>query len=127
NIGLTRLAQSAVGAVLLVLVLCNALYYMPRQLALHTNFSGLPASEAVHVTTIYSYHPNNAVIVTNDWFIYNYILWPLNDPNLRGPTLYAYAATPDDLSALIAAYPNRAIYQLSVNASGDVSYARLDQ
>lgn len=127
DVELTRLAQSAVTAVLLILVLCNVLYYMPRQLALHTDFTGLPASEPVNVTTIYNFHPTNALIVTNDWFIYNYILWPLNDPDLRGPTLYAYAPTPNDLTALIVAYPNRAIYQLSVNPSGDVSYIELDQ
>lgn len=126
NRGLPRLVQGTVAAVLVVLVLCNLLYYIPRQLALHMNFTGLPTSEPVNVTAIYDYHPANAVIVTNDWFIYNYILWPLNDPDLRGTTLYAYASSPDDLAALVGAYPNRTLYQLSVSASGDVSYIRLD-
>jgi Dolichyl-phosphate-mannose-protein mannosyltransferase len=123
--GLSRLAQGAVAIVLTGLVLCNLLYYMPRQLSLHADFTGLPASEPVNVDQIYGYHPSNALIVTSDWFIYNYILWPLNDPDLRGTTLYAYAPSPDALAALVAAYPDRTLYQLSVNSSGNVSYTKL--
>jgi hypothetical protein len=125
--GFPRIAQGAVGAVLLTLLLCNLAYYMPRQLALHAEFTGLPAAMPVKAKQIYDYHPSHAIVVTGDWFIYNYILWPLNDPDLHGATLYAYAPPPDDLAALVAAYPDRTLYQLSVNSSGNVSYTKLER
>jgi hypothetical protein len=123
--GFARIAQSVVAAVLLALLLCNLVYYMPRQLALHTDFTGLPAAMPVKVTQIYDYHPGHAVVVTDNWFVYNYILWPLNDPDLRGATLYAYAPSPGDVATLRALYPDRTFYSLTVTASGDVSYSRL--
>lgn len=126
KVGVARVSRGAVAALLATLLLCNLLYYLPRQLALHANFTGLPAAEPVNTSAIYGYHPDHALIVTSDWFVYNYILWPLNDPDLHGSTLYAYAPTADDLSALQAAYPDRTIYQLSVSAAGDVSYTPLD-
>lgn len=118
-------ARVAVVGAVAALLLCNVLYYLPRQLTLHANFSGLPATQRVDVGAIYRLHPANAVILTDDWYVYNYVLWPLNDPALDGPTLYAYAGSSDAISTLQREYPERRFYTLVVAPDGGVSLERL--
>lgn len=113
-------AQVVVAACVGVLLLCNLTYYLPRQLVLHTNFSGLPVTKPVDVGAIYRLHPSHAVILTDDWYIYNYVVWPLNDPTLSGSALYAYAGSPDAVNALLKEYPHRRFYNLVVGQNGDV-------
>lgn len=113
-------AQAAVAACVVVLLLCNLTYYLPRQLVLHTNFSGLPVTKPVDVGAIYRLHPPHAVILTDDWYIYNYVVWPLNDPTLSGPVLYAYTGSPDAINALLKEYPQRKFYSLIVEQNGGV-------
>ena len=113
-------ARVIVLACLVTLLLCNLLYYLPRQLTIHTDFSGLPATQPVDVAAIYANRPTNAVVLTHDWYIYNYVVWPLNDPALSGTTLYAYAATSDAIKTLRLAYPERNFYLLSVAPDGGV-------
>lgn len=114
------IARVAVVACVGVLLLCNLLYYLPRQLALHANFSGLPATQAVDVGAIYSMRPAQAVVLTDSWSVYNNVLWPLNDPSLRGQTLYAYAPSLDIVGVLRSEYPNRRFYNLVVAVDGSV-------
>lgn len=109
----------AVGA----LIACNLLYYLPRQLTLHTNFTGLPAAMPVDVAALYDFHPAHALIVTNDWYIYSYVLWPLNDVTLTGATLYAYAPLPTDMTRLQSEYPGRMVYSVTVAPNGRVTFS----
>lgn len=113
------------GALLGVLILCNLGFYLPRQLALHRDFSGLPANRPVDVAAIYRARMQHALIVTDDSFVYNYVLWPLNDPDLRGNMLYALAPTPEDMARLHAEYPDRTLYYLALDERGQVSFQRL--
>lgn len=115
-------ARILVGLAVAVLLACNLIYYLPRQLALHSNFTGLPAAEPVDVPALYGFHPHSAILVTGDWYIYSYILWPLNDPTLSGPTLYAYAPTSDDIARLQSEYPTRAIFVVTVAPNGRVAF-----
>ncbi len=118
-------SRAATAALLLALVACNLLYYLPRQIELANGFTGLPYWQSVNAAAIYAFHPHDAhgaIVLTSDYDLYSYILFPLNDPNLRGPTLYAYATSSGAIAALRATYPGRALYQTQVGASGQVSF-----
>lgn len=117
------LTLTCVGA----LVLCNLVYYLPRQLSLHQNFSGLAVAQPVDVGAIYRLHPTNAVVVTSDWYVYSYVVWPLNAPSLSGSTLYAYATSPGAVSTLRGEYPGRRFYQLVIGVDGAVRFEPLSQ
>ena len=100
----------------------NALYYLPRQVALRQNYSGLPLWEPLDVGAIYAFEQPRALVVTDDRAIYNYVLFPLNDPDLSGPTIYAYAASSDDRAALQTEFPDRTLYALQVGEHGAVQF-----
>jgi lipoprotein signal peptidase len=119
------LAMGIAGLLLLALVACNVFYYSPRQAQIYQGYTGLPASMKVDAQALYAFHPRQAIVLTDNWFIYNYILWPLNDPGLRGETLYAYLASPETLQQLHADYPDRTFYLAHVAPNGKVTYARV--
>jgi hypothetical protein len=119
--GRARAARVAVAVVVGGLVLCDLLFYMPRQLAQHQNFTGLPVTSPVDVTAIYALHPHHALLVTYDVALYNNVLWPLNDPDLGGDVLYALVRAPRDVATLRAVYPDRTLYEVVVDARGRVS------
>jgi hypothetical protein len=118
----TVTGRLTVAVLLVALIACNALYYLPRQAALRANYSGLPNWEPVDVGAIYAFQQPHALIVTDDRAIYNYVLFSLNDPDLSDPTIYAWAATSDDRAALQAEFPDRTIYVLQVGADGTVQF-----
>ncbi len=120
-------ARNLVVALMVVLTACNVIYFLPRQIALYRNYTGLPITEPLQVTRIYSFHPHQAIIVTGDWFIFNYVLFPLNDPSLSGPTLYAFTAGPSAIQQLEEQYPGRSIYQLVVGPGGAVTFVQLSR
>jgi hypothetical protein len=76
----------------------------------------------VDVGAIYAFQQPRALVVTDDREIYNYVLFPLNDPDLTDQTIYAFAATSDDRAALQAEFPDRTIYVLQVGANGAVQF-----
>jgi hypothetical protein len=120
-----RYAVAASGLLLAGLLACNLFYYSPRQAHLYQDYTGLPASIKVDARALYGFHPQNAIVLTNDWYIYNYILWPLNDPALRGATVYAYVPAPDAVQRLHREYPGRALYMAQVAPDGAVTYLRV--
>lgn len=128
-IGAARLsaptATGVAGALLLVLLACNLFYYSPRQAQMYQGYTGLPAGMKVDASAIYAFHPQQAIVLTNNWYIYNYILWPLNNPALRGEAIYAYATTPDALQRLHNAYPKRTLYMVEVAPNGKVTYTKV--
>ena len=111
-----------VAGLFIALIACNALYYLPRQAQLRANYSGLPYWEPVNVGAIYAFQQPRALVVTDDRGLYYYILFPLNDPNLAGSTIYAYAATGDDRATLHAEFPDRTIYVMQVGVNGAVQF-----
>ncbi|MHB8600798.1 MAG: ArnT family glycosyltransferase [Ktedonobacteraceae bacterium] len=112
-------------ALIVALLLCNILYYMPRQIALHQDFSGLPAGYAINLPEIYHPPLHNAIIVTGDYTIYQMVLFPLNDPLLHDDVLYAFASNSADYAELRSAFPGRTLYQLVIAPDGSVSYVSL--
>jgi hypothetical protein len=120
-----QLAMATSGLLLAGLIACNLFYYSPRQAHLYQDYTGLPASIKVDARALYDFHPQNSIVLTNDWYIYNYMLWPLNDPALRGSTLYAYAPAPDAVQRLRNEYPGRALYMAQVAPDGTVTYLRV--
>ncbi len=118
-------ARLATIILLISLITCNLLYFMPRQVELHRNYTGLP--NGFHIDLAAVYHPpvHNAVVVTSDYWIYPFVLFPLNDPMLHGDVIYAMAANPADYAELRQAFPGRTLYQLEVDADGTVHYVEL--
>jgi hypothetical protein len=111
-----------VAGLLVALIACNALYYLPRQAQLRANYSGLPIWEPVDVGAVYAFQQPHALVVTDNHAIYSYVLFPLNDPDLDAPTIYAYAATRDDRAKLQLEFPDRTLYILQVGANGTVQF-----
>jgi hypothetical protein len=122
---LTPGVSLATVILLISLIACNLLYFMPRQTELHRNYTGLP--NGFHIDLAAVYHPpvHNAVVITGDYWIYPFVLFPLNDPMLHGDVIYAMAANPADYAELRQAFPGRTLYQLEVDADGTVHYVKL--
>lgn len=112
-------------AIVSALLLCNLIYYLPRQATLYRNFTGLPGTS--HLATSQLYHPplHHTIVVTDDLAIYQVLLFPLNDPLLQGEVIYAWGYTSEQLAQLRQAFPGRAIYLLVVGLDGSVRYLLL--
>jgi hypothetical protein len=118
--------RSVITIVLVVLLVsCNLLYFMPRQIELHQNYTGLPAGTVLNLDAIYHPPMNNAIVVTDDFTLYQFVLFPLNDPYLHNSVIYALASSQPDYAELQAAYPGRVLYRLTVGNGGAVTYTRI--
>lgn len=117
-----RRVSVATVALMAALLACSLVYFWPRQIALHDNFTGLPAGTHIALDRIYSPGLHHAIIVTGDYTLYEYVLFPLNDPMLRQDVLYALAGDAGQYAELRAAYPGRALYQLNIAPDGSVTY-----
>ena len=114
----------SIVTVLLValLIACNVFYFMPRQVTLHQNYTGLAAGTSIDLNTIYHPPLHNAIVMTGDYSLYQFVLFPLNDPYLHDDVIYALASTPQDYAELRMAYPGRTLYQVIVSVDGSVRY-----
>ncbi len=112
-------------ALVVVLITCNLGYYMPRQIALHTNYTGLPAGYNIDVAEIYHAPLHNAIVVTDDYTIYQFILFPLNDPLLHENVIYAWVDNPAQYAELRTAFPGRTLYQMEIEPDGSVQFVAL--
>jgi len=121
------LSRSVVTTLLLALLLsCNILYFMPRQVALHQNYTGLPAGTSIDLSAIYHPPLSHAIVVTGDYSLYQFVLFPLNDPYLHQSVIYALASSSPDYTELRMAYPGRMLYRVAVGVDGAVTYIRVD-
>jgi hypothetical protein len=118
-------ASVATTTVMTALLACGLIYYWPRQIILHQNFTGMPAGFAIDLQRVYQPPLHDAIVVTGDYMIYEYILFPLNDPYLHDDVIYALANNSADVVELHTAYPQRVIYRLIVGAGGAVSYVNV--
>jgi hypothetical protein len=122
-----RIAISAVTVALVgILIACNILYFLPRQIELHTNYTGLPTGYRLDLATVYHPPLHKAIVVTDDFFIYQFVLFPLNDPYLQNDVIYALASNTSDYTELRHAYPGRTLYHLKVKDDGSVNYALIE-
>ncbi|HEX8995141.1 MAG TPA: glycosyltransferase family 39 protein [Ktedonobacterales bacterium] len=114
---------SMTGALGLALLACWATFYLPRQIALHTSFTGMGVDKPIQ-TSLLAHPPlRHALVVTGDSQLYGYTLFGLNDPLLRGNVIYAEADSASGYAALHQAFPDRRMYVLIVNDDGTVTYA----
>jgi hypothetical protein len=117
---------SLTGALVIALLACLFGYFLPRQLALHTNFTGMGAGRAIQMGALDHPPLHHALVVTSDSQLYGYTLFGLNDPLLRGNVIYAEATSAADLTELHRAFPDRSIYALIVDADGVIHIIPLD-
>lgn len=109
-----------------LLVLCNLLYFLPRQIELHRNFSSLPPGYQIDLDEVYHPPIHNAIVVTNDYTIYQLVLFPLNDPQLHNDVIYAWINSTADYTELRAAFPYRKLYHLDISPNGSVHYTEIN-
>ena len=113
---------SLAGAVALALLACTLVYYLPRQIALHTDFTGMGAGRVIQMSALANPPLHHALVITSDDQLYRYTLFALNDPLLQGDVLYAEASSIDQITALERAFPGRQVYILIIRPDGRVSY-----
>lgn len=123
-----RTSQLPISLSTLLLLAClvsyNLGYFLPRQVSLYSNYNGLPSG--THLDLAAMYHPpsnmQNAIVIVDDYTIYQLVCFPLNDPLLHDSVIYAYANDPQGYNELHQAFPGRVLYQLNVASNGAVSY-----
>ncbi|HEX8982119.1 MAG TPA: hypothetical protein VF792_05070, partial [Ktedonobacterales bacterium] len=109
-----------------LLVVCWAGYFMPRQVALHTEFSGMGADRSVTPRLLINPPLHHAIVVTDDIQLYGYTLFSMNDPSLRGNVIYAFGESSYDYAELAHAYPDRSLYVLSIDPDGSPRYTPIN-
>lgn len=114
-------------ALISLLILCNLLYYLPRQATRYQNFTGLPLTTRLDTSQIYHSPIHHAIVVTDDLAIYQLVLFPLNDPTLTQDVIYAWGYTNAQLLTLRQDFPHRTLYLLVVNPDGSVRYTPFTQ
>ncbi|GHO89651.1 ArnT family glycosyltransferase [Dictyobacter formicarum] len=114
------------GLLIVCLLACNLLYYLPRQTVVYQDYTSLPPNYKVDLNTIYHPKLHQAIVVTSDFLFYELVLFPLNDPDLHGDVIYALASDPTQYAQLQAAFPGRTIYQLNIRNNGSVRYETVD-
>jgi hypothetical protein len=124
---LTR-SRLAVGLVLGLLSLNTIFLYLPAEVQRRVDFSGMLGTRRVSLdfvqTSIFGPRlvgvPDPALVITNDWWLYNAALAALNCPKLPDcPVLFALAFTPEDQDRLRTDYPNRTVL-LAVDTAAHV-------
>ncbi len=127
---LATLARSrlAVGLVLSVLSLNTVFFYLPAEVQRRTDFVAMAANRRVSLDFVQTSLsgprlvgvPDPALVMTDDWWLYNAALAALNCPRLPDcPVLFALAPTPEDQNRLHAQYPDRALLR-TVDNSGHI-------
>lgn len=123
--------QTHISGITLVLVCClitcNLIYYLPRHIQLYTNYHGMGIERQVDTTAIYQSSLQNALVVTGDPYLYQMVLFPLNDPLLQGEIIYAKVNSVNDIAKLRASFPGRTIYHLQVDEDGRVHFTELSE
>ncbi len=127
----TRATPPAISLVTLALVstliLCNLLYYLPRQNTRYQNYTSLPSGYKLNNSQVYHPPVHHAIVISNDYALYQLVLFSLNDPELTGDVIYAWGNTSSQFQQLRHDFPGRVLYQLVVNADGSVRYVEINQ
>ena len=119
--GASALASAARGwlapiLLLGVLSLNTFFFYLPAELDRRQDMSGLPGAPPLALafvqTTLFGPKvvglPEQSLVVTSDWWIYNATLAALNCPELpKCHIVFALATNPDDAARLRAQFPER--------------------
>ena len=114
---------AAVAIVLIALVACNLRFYLPRQTALYYDYVEQTAGGLAYGRL----HPpwmHRAVVYTSDYLFYAEVLFPLNDPALRGDIVYAYLDQGQSIVGLDRYYPHRVFYYVD-NVYGTLDFVHV--
>src|SRR5205823_2906841 len=117
---LTRLARSRLGvAVVLGALSLNTLFfYVPAEVQRRADFSGLPGGRKINLAFVQNGVfgpqlvgvPDRALVVTNDWWLFNASLAALNCPRVPDcGVLFVLATSTADVNALQAQFPDRTL------------------
>jgi hypothetical protein len=135
--GVQSLAEVARGsrlaAALVVGPLCvyGLLFYLPAELARRADYSGLPDGRPAVVSfvepTVFGPRlvglPDHALVLTDDWWLFNAALAALNCPSVPDcPVLFALATTDGDRQLLARTYPGRQVLRV-VDTNGTLTVA----
>jgi hypothetical protein len=115
---LAQVARSRIAALIVVglLMLNTLLFYLPAGLQRRADLSGLPGGSRLELTFVQSSLlgpqlvgvPAPALVVTDDWWLFNTSLATLNCPHLpECGVVFALALSQRTLSALQSEYPDR--------------------
>lgn len=102
----------AVYLVLGALMAPNLFFYLPRHLEIYDDFTGIPWEEDLSAEAIYQHRPEDAVVVTDNRWVYLNVLSVLNCPALDCGTVYAFAENEDQRTRLRELYPDRRFYRI---------------
>jgi hypothetical protein len=112
-----RLATLALGVALLT---CDAVYFEPRQIQLYSPLSGRPGTGGLafgnaiqHDLTGRTVNLPNAVVAVPDWGQYWSLFGPMNCPDLRCSTVFAYMAPGAAGERIRAMFPGRTWYDVT--------------
>ncbi|MCA1644681.1 MAG: hypothetical protein LC797_04135 [Chloroflexi bacterium] len=130
---LAQLARSrlAVGVVLGALTLNTVLFYIPTQVQRRTDYSSIAANRRVRLdfvqTSLFGPRlvgvPDPALVLTDDWWLYNAALAALNCGRLPDcPVVFALALTPTDQDQLRLQFPDRTVLR-AIDSDGHIRIA----
>ena len=111
-----------------VLLLCNLLYFVPRQVELYRGFTGLPGGKGPELAGFVQrdlagrrVEARDALITTDDWWIYSVYLSAMNSPRLEDGAVLALMPSGEAGDRLRAAYPGRNWYRVVLGRDGKLS------
>ena len=121
-------SRAAAAIVLGLLALNTLLFYVPLELQRRLDLSGQSGGVKISLDFVQpsllgpqlTNLPTPSLVVTDDWWLFNTSLAPLNCPRLPDcDVLFALAGTPEAVSALQAQYSGRALLR-AVNRAGHI-------
>ena len=132
---LADLARSrlAAGLVLGALSLNTLFFYIPAELQRRADFSAMVGTRRISLDFVQTslFGPRlvgvqaPALVLTDDWWLYNTALAALNCPRLPDCAIvFGLAVSPDDQRRLVAAYPDRTVLR-TLDDAGHIRLAPL--
>jgi hypothetical protein len=112
-------ARQAAGLLFVALLCCNHVYFLPRQATLYAGFTGLPGGGPVLDRQIGRDLSGrvplleNALVVTDEWWLYMAYFAAMNCPRLDCPTIFANVGDDETRDVLRVMYPNRRWYTVT--------------
>ncbi|MBV9581293.1 MAG: hypothetical protein JO057_22150 [Chloroflexi bacterium] len=136
--GLQVLAQVASSRAIavglaMVLTLNTVLFYTPAELDRRTDFSGIAEGQTLNLSFVRSSVlgpqlegvPDNSLVITEQWWLYNAGLAALNCPQLPNcNVLFALAPNTSDVDRLRAQFPDRTLLR-TLDINGQVTLVPL--
>jgi 4-amino-4-deoxy-L-arabinose transferase-like glycosyltransferase len=116
-------ARAGVLASVALLSLNTGLFYLPREVARRSDFAALPGAQPLALAFVQASTlgprltnvPTPALVLVNDWWLYNAVVAPLNCPDMdaealpRCPVIFALAQSATGARDLRGQYPGRTV------------------